>query len=218
MPDFLKIMTNVVEWVFALLRDKIPPVSSDASAIILLVLSVGLLALLALIAWLWAPKKRDLLPIPKEVTPISPDLLSGSPELKQKVRTLEGSLTEIRNQISITHSNPQHSTIEKLYFAINGITNSGLLLTIGLLVWEFFALKDRGAMVRLSAVANEIGRIMSVLALTIIFSVVIVFVATRDRGRSNEARSYERINKAFSISLMITLAALLIFIYLLPHV
>jgi hypothetical protein len=152
---------------------------------------------------------------PKPVVP-PPSLTaeSAAPErLKRANESLKNELEEAHEVIKELRSAPNYTTVEKAYFNANGIANSGLILSIALLIWEFLRLRD-SCLPSISAVKinDEIGAVMATLALAILTSSIVVAIAHVDKGRS-----HERINRAFFVSMVISMAAFLIFAMAVPH-
>ena len=206
MSSFFQSINNLIQDFFRVLDTHLSTVSPDASAFILGLFGVGLLILLATIALRLIPGEK---PSSYDLTEL--DGIDGK-KLKGMVRELSEENDNYRRKLKDYRSNPDHSTLEKLYFSVNGITNSGLLLSISLLLWEFFNLRNRNGVIQISLVTEELGRLMSVLALTMVFSAIVVFIARPEKGRS-----YERINKAFFVSLVFTVAAMIVFAFMAKH-
>jgi hypothetical protein len=212
MKSFFETINDLIQTFFHVLDTHLAILSPDASALILGIIAVGLLGLLVVVALRLLPRDKHNDLSDKGRPAIDLDDIDGSVRLKKMVRELSQDNEEYRRKLRDYRSNPEHSTVEKLYFGVNGITNSGLLLCIGMLLWEFFNLRNRNGTIALSAVTDELGRLMSVLALTMVFSGVIVLIARPERGRS-----YERINRAFFISLVMAVAAIFVFSFMAKH-
>jgi uncharacterized membrane protein len=107
-------------------------------------------------------------------------------------------------------TNPTYTRTEKIYFAVNGITNSALILGIGILLYAYVRLHYLHVASPSTEVAVE--RIMGVLASTIVVSGFLVWRSLKDKGRS-----FERINQSFQISFAIAVVAFFVFVtYVLP--
>jgi len=211
MAAFFQSINDFIQAFFRVLDAHLSTVSPDASAFLLGVFGIGLLILLAIVALRLIPlEKADHGSTKRSLAEL--DDIDGSAKLKKMIRELSEENETYERKLSNYRANPDHSTVEKLYFSINGITNSGLLLSIGLILWEFFNLRTRSGVLQVSAVTDELGRLMSVLALTMVFSAIVVFIARPEKGRS-----YERINRAFFISLVFTVAALIVFAFMAKH-
>jgi hypothetical protein len=186
-----------------LLDDKLVAVSSDASAIILFVMAVGLLSLLFMIAG-------------KKPSPAGEETIAGPADHEKTIPVnLERIIDELNGEIArrdITikklRSGEDHTPIEQLYFAVNGIVNSAVLLNVALFLWEFFEFRNRPPKQQIGslAVAHGLGRVMIVLAATTVCSVIIVYMS-----RSTGGQSYEKINRSFFISLGVSVAGFLVF-------
>lgn len=196
-----------------LLDDKLISVSSDASAIILFVVAAGMLGLIFLVATRALPEKQSPLPRTK-IDPIDDADVSSRTvaKLKKAIEVLNEDIDHRDTKIKNLRDSQEHTPVERLYFAVNGIVNSEFILGIGLVLWEFLDLRNRPPkQIVLSAVAQELGRVMSVLAATTICSAIIVYIT-----RSEDGRSYQKINRAFYISLGISVAAFLVFTLFVP--
>jgi hypothetical protein len=176
-----------------ILASKIVPVSSDASAVILVVIVIGFLVLFAYIATLKIKQSGQLQTI-------------GSDGQKDPIKLRE-ELDACREEISELRTNPPYWLSEKLYFALNGIVNSGFILSVALTVWEFFRLRPLKL-----PVSKELGYVVIALASTMLVSGIIILLTRHDYGRA-----YARINRAFMISFVIAVAAFLTFVYVTPH-
>jgi hypothetical protein len=120
-------------------------------------------------------------------------------------------LAQAKSRIETMLYAPEYTPLEKFYFAINGVTNSALILGIGILLYDFLRLRFGHATPTISTEV-VVGRIMGVLASAVLLSGLLVFISKVDRGRS-----FERINRSFQISLAVAIAAFIVFItYILP--
>jgi hypothetical protein len=212
MSQVFQSINDLIQAFFHVVDAHLSTVSPDASAFILGLFGVGLLVLLAIIALRLIPGEKPPIHEASKRSLTELDDIDGNAKLKKMVRELTEENDDYRRKLKDYRLNPDHSTVEKLYFSVNGITNSGLLLSIGLLLWEFFNLRNRNGVIPISSVTDELGRLMSVLALTMMFSAVVVFIARPEKGRS-----YERINKAFFISLVFAVAAIIVFAFMAKH-
>jgi cbb3-type cytochrome oxidase subunit 3 len=211
MSGFFQTINDFIQSFFHIVDTHLSRVSPDASAILLALFGLGLIVLLAIIALRLIPGEKQAAEYPKRAT-VDLDDIDGNAKLKRVIRELTEENDEYRTRLREYRLNPDHSTVEKMYFSVNGITNSGLLLSIGLLLWEFFNLRNRNGAIQISSITDELGRMMSVLALTMAFSAVVVFIARPEKGRS-----YERTNKAFFISLVFSAAAMIVFSFMSKH-
>jgi hypothetical protein len=205
MSSFLdSFFKHVVAPFFVLFDKNIVPPGEGASALLLLFFAMGFLILCAFIAWLWIPKRETETRVPR----IEADLLRDQPELKEKVRQLEQKLQATQEKFDKEQTDPDFRVIEKLYFAVNGAINSGILLCIGLLVWEFVTLKNGSRQISSDKIVDEIGHMIMVFAITMVFAIVLSLLTMPVGGRS-----YRRINKAFSVSLVAAVAGFLFFVF-----
>jgi hypothetical protein len=127
---------------------------------------------------------------------------SGSGKLAQCRRRLADARAKLRQM----RNDPSYNQIERVYFSVNGITNSGLILSSSLLLFEFFKTKNRPPVAAIM-VSAEVGRVIGVIAFTLLIAAIVVYLSHKPGGRS-----YERINRAFVISFILCAASFAVFV------
>lgn len=177
--------------------EKISPIQGEASAIILFVIVVSCIGLLALAIWLYRPRPPEQGITVKNETDIN---------------ILKRTVDVLNDRLEKSAVNPEFTTLEKIYFAVNGITNSATLLSVSILLWEFQNLRGKGGQLSMSSIANEIGQIMGALVFTFVLSALVVCLMPAGSGRS-----YQRINRAFVVSFVIGVATFGIFYFVVRH-
>jgi uncharacterized PurR-regulated membrane protein YhhQ (DUF165 family) len=195
-------VSQFIKDLFQLLGSKLVVISSDASAVILAVLAIGLILLLFYIVTL-------------TIKPSNQTSESDDEELQRAPKSIRDKLAACRDQVRELQTNPPYLTSEKLYFAVNGIVNSGFILSVALLIWALVSLRNQNPAdtVTLRAVKGQLDAVIITLASAMLVSAVVVYVS---RSKSDTGRSYERINKAFMISFVIAIASLATFIIVHP--
>ncbi len=226
--DFAKLFIDMITAIL----DKLPQESSEVSATLLGFIGVGMVGLLFRVVIRSDGARTD---DPRPVVPRrNYGEEAGVDVLKKEIDDLRKILAQRSDELVEFKKNPPYNRAERIYFNVNGIANSGLVLIIGLLVWEFLTLNahlnthlntivseiehlpvlnaaERTQLTSLidqfeKAFNIEISYFMGTLAIAIILSGIIVLIAKLQGGRSIQI-----INRAFVISLVVSIASFVVF-------
>jgi hypothetical protein len=143
------------------------------------------------------------------------------------VESLQGDIRRLREEIekkekdfTQIYDNPPFSSLEIIYFKLNGIVNASLILSICLFVYEYFTIRkqldklarERGVNAFFTQSKNlieqEIATILVTVGASIFLSCIIVSMAHGIGGRSIEI-----INRSFKISLVVCSVAFVLFVF-----
>lgn len=207
---------TVVDSIFGLLTsivERMPPMAPEVSAILLLIIVVGLIGLL--FRMLGASHSEPQI---KRETLEKDELEKKILEINEKeVAELKKTIVELEATLEKSRLNPNFTATERVYFNINGIANAGLIFAIATLIFEYLTLgkhissrvfasvsgpSNKKLLQTISenvnqAITAEVGRLMFVLLAALLVSSLLVLIAHERNGRSPNI-----INRAFVVSLI----------------
>ena len=155
------------------------------------------------------------------------DTAATTAMLQKTISDLQKKIDDQNFEFEQRKRNPEYTQTERIYFNLIGIANSGLILTLSLLVFEYitFNAQFRGVVSNASssgrprpapsidafrgAVEREIAALSATVGMALIVASIIVYMVQRPGGRSIEI-----INRSFKASLFVCAMFFLAFVLL----
>jgi hypothetical protein len=190
-------------------------------------LSSAILGLIVLALLLFITQSRP--PSPQGSDALKPvkSVVSGDPEDEaNELEALRKEIDERDKQIEKLKFNPDFSSLEHLYFNLNGIVNAAFALAAAFLIFEYWTLVRRTRAVSekivampldtarssltkeisdgLKSVPDDVSILMAALVITLLISSLLVSIARLGRGKS-----FAIINRAFQLSSLVAIVVFL---------